>query len=268
MFENLDAIDWAALRHAYGSAGDVPESLRDTVAADPETRRAAWADLGGSIIHQGSRYSATAAAVPFLLEIAADPAVPQRENALWFLMVAATGDIERLVQPFESHPADWPPQAETDESAAYEAVAAGIPLFAELARTVEPGVGADFSIAVPAVRLLSVFPGHAPTCAPALHRAAASDEILPFAAAEALLGLGVLVPPGTAEHDDLLARRLGDPDGDLRLAAAVTAVRLGRTALRDRAEPILREWAVHEGPEEPPWSGEREELAAAALEKL
>src|SRR5262245_18811798 len=52
MLEGLGAVDWAALEHAYGSAGDVPELIRALRDRDPEVRNRALWQLWGNIYHQ------------------------------------------------------------------------------------------------------------------------------------------------------------------------------------------------------------------------
>jgi HEAT repeat protein len=88
---NLDGVDWAALRHAYGSADDVPGLLRALRATDQEERQDALHTLYVSIYHQGNRYTASGAAVPFLLALAADPATPDRDDPLYLAAGMAIG---------------------------------------------------------------------------------------------------------------------------------------------------------------------------------
>ena len=80
MLDGLDDIDWAGLSHAYGSAADVSGQLRalPTETGDPWADDAPLSALFGSLYHQGTVYEATAAAVPFLVELAADRATPNR----------------------------------------------------------------------------------------------------------------------------------------------------------------------------------------------
>ena len=67
MFDGLDDIDWASLKHAYGSAADVPAMIRQLASEDRgDALHAAY----GNIFHQGTRYQATPVAIPFLIEIA------------------------------------------------------------------------------------------------------------------------------------------------------------------------------------------------------
>src|SRR3954449_4706176 len=78
--DGLDEIPWADLRHAYGSAADVPGMLRGLARPGADSERADLLDrLDSSIYHQGGAvYSAGAVAVPFLIELASTPAVPSR----------------------------------------------------------------------------------------------------------------------------------------------------------------------------------------------
>ncbi|MFD7630236.1 hypothetical protein ACFV7Q_30160 [Streptomyces sp. NPDC059851] len=72
MLDGIDDIDWAGLEHAYGPADDVPGLLRAAGSADPRVREGALQELVSSLCHQGSVYSATAEAVPFLARLALD----------------------------------------------------------------------------------------------------------------------------------------------------------------------------------------------------
>jgi len=78
MWDNLLRVDWGRLTHAYGWACDVPGMLRDMVADDQKVRDKAWDNFGAAVNHQGDFYDSTVAAVPFLIEAAADPAMPDR----------------------------------------------------------------------------------------------------------------------------------------------------------------------------------------------
>ena len=86
MLEGLDAIAWDELGHAYGSADDVPETLRRLTTGDDQ---ALWA-LFGNIWHQGTVYSSTSHAVPFLIEIL-DAAPAPRAGILNLLAAIADG---------------------------------------------------------------------------------------------------------------------------------------------------------------------------------
>lgn len=73
MFEGLDGINWASLKHAYGSAGDVPDMIRRLASSDESERHEALHAAYGNIFHQGTRYEATPKAIPFLIRLAGRP---------------------------------------------------------------------------------------------------------------------------------------------------------------------------------------------------
>jgi hypothetical protein len=91
MLEGLDAVDWGTLTHAYGSAGDVPGLLRALASPDQDAREEAVYELLGNIWHQGTVYSASAAAVPFLFELLASPDVPDKAGITLVLASVAAG---------------------------------------------------------------------------------------------------------------------------------------------------------------------------------
>lgn len=63
-----DTLRWADLRHAYGSAGDVPGLLRQLVALPASRGRdEPWFSLWSALAHQGDVYSASFAAVPHVV---------------------------------------------------------------------------------------------------------------------------------------------------------------------------------------------------------
>lgn len=93
MLEELDAVAWSQLTHAYGPAEDVPGLLRALVEGTDADRAAALDGLTSCIWHQGTVYEATAAAVPFLAEVARAPhvPVPVRAQVLYLLLQIARG---------------------------------------------------------------------------------------------------------------------------------------------------------------------------------
>lgn len=82
MLEQLDDVPWETLEHAYGSAEDVPGLLRQLLSPDPKVRAEAQYALYGNVFHQGTRFSAAPSVVPFLIEMCAEPTVPDR---FWLL---------------------------------------------------------------------------------------------------------------------------------------------------------------------------------------
>jgi hypothetical protein len=85
LLAGLDNINWAALGHAYGSAEDVPGQLRGACGPDEQARQSAFRSLFGNIFHQGTRYSASPYAVPFLTRIAVAGPAAARADALLLL---------------------------------------------------------------------------------------------------------------------------------------------------------------------------------------
>src|SRR4029434_1620743 len=91
MLEGLDEIRWERLHHAFGAATDVPPALRALTSADPEIVREAVHELFGTIWHQGTVYSATPNAVPFLIEILRAMATHEPAGVVWLLAEIAQG---------------------------------------------------------------------------------------------------------------------------------------------------------------------------------
>lgn len=71
--------DWSQLSHAYGSAEDIP-ALLDQLASEPSPGR--WNDLWSALCHQGSVYSASFAALPWLADAAGSDDREQAVSAL------------------------------------------------------------------------------------------------------------------------------------------------------------------------------------------
>ncbi|MEU8664169.1 HEAT repeat domain-containing protein [Actinoplanes philippinensis] len=207
-------IDWAALRHAYGPAVDVPGNLAALRSADGQRRLEAFGDLYASITHQGNRYSASAAAVPSLLELVADPAVPDRDLLLYLLGRIAVGDD-----------AAWLPRGvrradlDADEVNAYDAVGAGLPLLDTL--TADPG------LADSAAYLLGWYPG----------RPGSVPVLAALHTPTAIVALGLV---GRPEGAPIAERALTDERPLVRWAAAVALARLRG----EDPSGELRRWAT------------------------
>jgi hypothetical protein len=87
----------SSLQHAYGPAVDVPEILDGLRSANAEERNRALRDYWSRLHHQGSIYPATAASMPFLFELAADPAAQDRAEVVTLLASItekAFGDVD------------------------------------------------------------------------------------------------------------------------------------------------------------------------------
>ncbi|MFJ4985234.1 hypothetical protein ACIP9H_15675 [Streptomyces sp. NPDC088732] len=96
--EELDMVDWFALKDAYGPAGQVPVWIRALYAEkDPETEdgESVIEELFNNINHQGSIYPATVAAVPFLAHLAMH--TEYHRAGLLYLLTRLAGDPEKGV---------------------------------------------------------------------------------------------------------------------------------------------------------------------------
>jgi HEAT repeats len=91
MFEGLDDIPWSSLHHAYGTAEDVPGQIR-ALATSGEEQKQALSDLFGNIWHQGTVYEASSYAVPFLVELVANPKISRRDEMLGLIGALADGN--------------------------------------------------------------------------------------------------------------------------------------------------------------------------------
>lgn len=92
MFERLDDIQWEQLKHAYGSASDVPQQIRDLMSNNMDIRKKAFGDLTYNIWHQGTVFEATPYAVPFLAEVLEAPNAQDKDKILRYLARLAQGN--------------------------------------------------------------------------------------------------------------------------------------------------------------------------------
>ncbi len=91
MLEKLDTIPWKELQHAYGSAADVPDTIRSLTFSDKELRKKALWVLYGNIFHQGTRYEATPYAIPFLFELIESEYIEERHKLIYYVVHLALG---------------------------------------------------------------------------------------------------------------------------------------------------------------------------------
>jgi HEAT repeat protein len=270
MLDGLDHIDWARLEHAYGSSGDVPQQIRDLRSPDEEVRKRALWHLYGNIFHQGSRYEASAYAVPFLLELLSDMDTPDRTAVAQLLASVAIGYDEAWLPegfPVDAHRARArggeellrasPPIGDREghvryrfeywnslgaeaegriyayiELAAYDAVRAGVPRLANILT----GPGPD-ALRIAAIYALSWFPEEAHVSQPALRQAAADSA--PAIAASALVALGLVNADAAAVAD----AALDDSRDVVRWAAAIALARLRGPAAGPRVAAELLAWS-------------------------
>lgn len=97
MLEQIKNIDWTNLKHAYGSANDVPNDIRNLTSPDEKIRDKALHNLYGNIFHQGTRYEATPYAIPFLYELIGNESVKDRHKIISLLVNLALGYEEEYL---------------------------------------------------------------------------------------------------------------------------------------------------------------------------
>jgi hypothetical protein len=66
---SLDSVRWKELKHAYGSAANIPGLLKQLDGLpDSSNNKEPWFSLWSALAHQGGVYSASFAAVPYVIE--------------------------------------------------------------------------------------------------------------------------------------------------------------------------------------------------------
>lgn len=245
MLDHLDAIDWSKLTHAYGPATDVPDMLRALASADRKERYAALHAAYGNIFHQGTRYPATPHAIPFLIELAADPDAHDLGEVLTLLTHCVAGYFSPTFGPVTASGAIWgaavPPMTDYGETAEIlaaceRAAAPAIPVALRLLADGPPDARAR------AAHLLAALHAFAPRhdlVAQVRGRLMAEGE--PAVRAMLAFALTHLLPPG----DPGLARLFDeDPDPLVRALAALGCVRRGQASAAMIA--ALLDWLTDE----------------------
>ncbi|MFJ4947178.1 HEAT repeat domain-containing protein [Streptomyces sp. NPDC088760] len=216
MFTGIDEVDWASLRHAHGSAEDVPGWLRALASADTAERATALDGMYSAVHHQGRVYDSTLACVPFLFAMLASEEVPDR-GCIVELLVSIGAETAGDAQ------GPGGPEGLTGDGRARAAVCAGAEAFAVLAGDPDPAVRRAAAGAL--VRFLEEPPRVLELLGRRLR--AERDDCVLLALTEAL-GLFAHRYPAHADGAlDLLAEQSAPPYAPgLRLAA------LGQLALR------------------------------------
>jgi hypothetical protein len=132
---SLDQVDWNALSHAYGPATNFPDVLRALAfGSNADRQKCLEEEWWGTVIHQGTYYSATEAVVPFLIEIALAPSTRAPHEVLEEIYGIAIGFVERKCRPpsrvlfapfLESRPSPYDDMPFV--SGAYDAVVGKLP---------------------------------------------------------------------------------------------------------------------------------------------
>lgn len=92
MLESLGEVDWTLLNDAYGAATDVPRLLQLLLSPDPLVRGASIGELINRVNHQGTVYPVSAAVVPVLYELLANPSVEDKPLIAFLIASIAVGD--------------------------------------------------------------------------------------------------------------------------------------------------------------------------------
>ncbi|KAG5795735.1 hypothetical protein H9Q69_005204 [Fusarium xylarioides] len=159
----IDSIDWPHLSHAYGPADDVPHILRELQSTNPDVYKTALDSCWSTIYHQGTRYSASVAAIPFLYALLDSPATKDREVILYLIVSLAIGNPDWAVpngidiQEWEERIAGMePPNRDyaMHELNAYEAVERGL---SSMVRCLDEN---SASLRANAAHALAFFPRH------------------------------------------------------------------------------------------------------------
>jgi hypothetical protein len=236
--DKLDEIPWKDLTHAYGSAEDVPELLRalklEPRVKAPNSESALW-HLCGNIWHQGTVYEATSYAVPFLLELAANPDVPDRLGILELLALIADGN----------------PRGSEWRTNAHEAVAAGLDVLIQMADD-------NSDIGLAASHVLAQLPEHVSVVGPLLEKYIETENRQRQCAGLILL-LGQ-VQDRSVKALSILSEAARSTDDSVRLAAALSIGRLRLEPLPPHAREAIIEALTAEGPLvlDLPWGAEAE----------
>lgn len=130
----LDHIPWDQLDHAFGKATAVPQWIRVLAQARQEEYAKGLDQLFQHLVHDGERYSSSAASVPFLYELLTEATGQDQEGLLYLLLSIAVGweddYLEKGLSPSQMRaaatPDDW---VHLD---CYEAVQDGVPTLRRL----------------------------------------------------------------------------------------------------------------------------------------
>jgi hypothetical protein len=249
MLEGLNRVNWARLTDAYGPAANTPDHIRQLASSRPKERKEARQALYATIFHQGTRYPATAPAVPFLFDLLDDPATPEKGEIVRLLVHLAVGYPEQFLPlgidpaaafaeaaPAAPAPDDDSPAADAYWARqAYEAVRRRVGRFRALAGD------ADAKTRKAAVFALAWFPAAARTSAPVVRQAARGPG-RPDERANAILCLGILGRHlGGSSDATWLQEQLGpDRPYAVRVTAAISlGVLLGRKLPAEALDVLL-----------------------------
>jgi hypothetical protein len=123
-------VNWPELSHAHGGAADVPGLIEALAEGFGDWAQVLDELVGDNILHQGSCYSATVPAVPFLARLITSDALPfyQQLDVYDVLLMAATRHAASLVSDADRAAArQRPPEPDPWSAEVHEAVGACVP---------------------------------------------------------------------------------------------------------------------------------------------
>ncbi|MEU4157981.1 hypothetical protein [Actinoplanes sp. NPDC026670] len=263
----VDAVNWVSLTRDPRASTGVPAALHALWSTDEFLRRSAYNYLAGTLVQQGSRFPVSIAAIPFLIDVIADPAAGDRFGACQLLRLIAIGD-ETLWLIERPNPAALraTPAPEQWDMAAYDAVRARIPAFLAALNDYDPAVRMHTA------HLLSWFPEERHVVVPALTRVIESEpadsvDVAAVASVAAALAGGVAADRALT---GALATRLGGPVPTERWAAAISVATLYTRPPREVIDQVY-ECLLEADDPVPNWpflEGDMCTLAALALSRL
>ncbi len=279
MLERLDLIDWGSLEHAYGPANDVPDLIRGLASEQETTREQALSTLWSNVIHQGTVYSVTSYAVPFLLELLESPPVKGKAELLVYVAALGCGNSyhdvhqhlfqETGVFQEEMKQPEWHERIQREVGwveAARLAVVAGTPVYLTLLDDPDPEIRscAAYTLAVGKMRAEEIVP-----------RLEDRLKVEPDEGVKAsiLLSLPCI---GGSDCGPLIERYLDPVHGRLvRVAAALSLAqiageRVPQAAVTQLLEAIADPEAIDQKYRQLPWDGGQSVVSAvsAALSQL
>ncbi|MFN0247676.1 MAG: hypothetical protein ACKV2T_12390 [Kofleriaceae bacterium] len=218
----LRDVDWASLEHAYGNATGVPAMI--DALSSPDAGDRAWGRdaLAASINHQGSVYSASGPAAPFLIQLVERNDIDDRPWILNLLAGLAVGSPTWAL--FED--------LESAASEANDEVSRGAPVFVTLLGDPDPAVRTCAAYVLSFV----VPPDGAST---AIKRALAM-ETNRYARSSMVLALGYAGrrTKSTVERA-VIERYLEDDCMLIAASAAIALAQIDREACSPRARAVL-----------------------------
>lgn len=111
---SLESPRWESLSHAYSSASNIPTILRDLQHESPSVWEQAWDDAWGALCHQGTVYTATYAAIPYIVDLADRTTNSERRDAYLIFVgaVALSADAAEIPDDLRADYSDAITQAD------------------------------------------------------------------------------------------------------------------------------------------------------------